>query len=71
MGIAARYEEIYWDTCGQVWRSGLSWVLSSCVPTPVIQKELDEVLIDVARFRAEAAINQSDVNRDAPLRTFE
>jgi len=42
------------------------------VPTPVIQEELlDEVLIDVARFRAEAAINQSDVNRDAPLHTSE
>lgn len=61
------YSEIYWDTCGQVWRSGLSWVLSSSVSTPVIQEELlDEVLMDVARFRAEA-INQPDVNRDALL----
>lgn len=67
-----RYDEIYWDTCGQVWRSGLSRVLSSCVSTPVIQEELlDEVLMDVARFRTEAAINQPDVNRDAPLHASE
>jgi len=70
MRTTARYGEIYWDTCGQVWRSGLSWVLSSCVLTPVIQEGLlDEVLMDVARFRAEATINQPDVN--APLRASE
>lgn len=66
------HSEIYWDICRQVWRSGLSWILSSCMSTPVIQEELlDEVLMDVARFRAEAAINQPDVNRDAALRGSE